>query len=99
MKMNATDIMNNIIQLAELLDEETLKNAADVPILELAKSVSIKKLKPWKAQKTELASGSLPPGPKPDEAGASCAPPAALQAKPRHHHTRHQVRRTNSSST
>jgi hypothetical protein len=61
MEMKATEIMNNIIRLAELLDDEALKHAADIPILEMAKSVSIKQSPPRHAQNHTLASRSLPP--------------------------------------
>ncbi|MGH7844141.1 MAG: hypothetical protein ACREQW_03055 [Candidatus Binatia bacterium] len=52
MEKAAEKILHNIIELAELLDEETLKNAADIPIMELAKSVSIKKSQPRKEHKS-----------------------------------------------
>lgn len=45
MEKEAEKILTNIIELAELLDDETLQNARDVPIMELAKSVTIKKTK------------------------------------------------------
>ena len=51
MEKEAEKILNNIIELAELLDEETLQNAPDVLIVELAKSVSIKKTKARKEHK------------------------------------------------
>ncbi|HWP58352.1 MAG TPA: hypothetical protein VNL14_10720 [Candidatus Acidoferrales bacterium] len=55
MENRAEEILNNIIDLAELLDEETLRNAADVPIIELAKSVSIQRRAP---QRREPACGA-----------------------------------------
>jgi hypothetical protein len=36
-------ILNNIVQLAELLDEEALRNADGIHFIELARSVSLKK--------------------------------------------------------
>ncbi len=41
MAVKAEEILENIVQLAELLDDEALEQIADVPFLELAKSVSI----------------------------------------------------------
>ena len=39
----ADKILDNIIQLAELLDEEALRNADGIHFIELARSVSLKK--------------------------------------------------------
>jgi hypothetical protein len=39
----ADKILDNIIQLAELLDEEALRNAEGIHFIELARSVSLKK--------------------------------------------------------
>lgn len=39
----ATETLENIVRLAELLDEQALKNIADVPFLELAKHLSVRK--------------------------------------------------------
>jgi hypothetical protein len=55
MEKEAEKILTNIIELAELLDDETLQNAPDVPIMELAKSVTIKKTKLGKERKSEQA--------------------------------------------
>ena len=41
MATEAEKIMDNIIQLAQLLDEETLRNASGIRFLELARSVSL----------------------------------------------------------
>ncbi|MGH7772385.1 MAG: hypothetical protein ACREQA_09120 [Candidatus Binatia bacterium] len=41
MGVKAEEILENIVQLAELLDDEALEQIADLPFLELAKSVSI----------------------------------------------------------
>ncbi len=41
MKTEAEKIMDNLIQLAELLDEETLQNAASIRFIDLARSVSL----------------------------------------------------------
>ena len=43
MEKEADRILDNIVELAALLDEETLTNA-DLPVVELAKCVTIKKL-------------------------------------------------------
>jgi hypothetical protein len=37
----AEEILENVVRLAELLDDDDLKEMADVPFLELAKAVSI----------------------------------------------------------
>jgi hypothetical protein len=42
-KREADKILDNIIQLAELLDEEALRNADGIHFIELARSVSMKK--------------------------------------------------------
>jgi hypothetical protein len=39
----AEKILNNIVQLAELLDDEALQNADGIHFIELARSVSLKK--------------------------------------------------------
>jgi hypothetical protein len=83
MKIKATEIMSNIIQLAELLDDEALRNAEDIPIVELAKSVSIKKSKQWLARNNMLSSRSLPADVKPDESAERDRPSVAVQR--RHH--------------
>ena len=44
-------ILENIIRLAELLDDEALKELADLPFLELAKAVS------FNGRKAELHDG------------------------------------------
>jgi len=38
--------LENIVRLAELLDDEALKQVADLPFIELAKAVSINGRKP-----------------------------------------------------
>jgi len=40
MGVKEQEILENIIRLAELLDDEALKELADLPFLELAKAVS-----------------------------------------------------------
>jgi hypothetical protein len=40
MTTEAEKIMDNIIRLAELLDEETLRNASEIRFIDLARSVS-----------------------------------------------------------
>ena len=40
MGVKEQEILENIIRLAELLDDEALKQLADLPFLELAKAVS-----------------------------------------------------------
>jgi hypothetical protein len=42
----AEEILENIVRLAELLDDEALKQVADLPFIELAKAVSINGRKP-----------------------------------------------------
>ena len=41
MGVKAEEILETIVQLAELLDDEALEQIADLPFLELAKSLSI----------------------------------------------------------
>jgi hypothetical protein len=45
MATEAEKIMDNIIQLAQLLDEETLRNASGIRFIELARSVSFNRPK------------------------------------------------------
>jgi len=45
------EVLENIVLLAELLDEDALRNIADVSIIELAKAISINR------PKTELLQG------------------------------------------
>ena len=54
----ADKILDNIIQLAELLDEEALRNADGIHFIELARSVSLKK--PRKAHGHASMSPSRP---------------------------------------
>ena len=39
----AEEILETIVRLAELLDDEALKQVADLPFMELAKALSIKR--------------------------------------------------------
>jgi hypothetical protein len=45
MRKRADEILENIVQLAELLDDEVVEEIADVPFIELAKAVSINRPK------------------------------------------------------
>jgi hypothetical protein len=45
MVKKAEEILENIVRLAELLDNEALEQVADLPFVELAKAVSIKQPK------------------------------------------------------
>jgi len=51
MGVKEQEILENIIRLAELLDDEALKELADLPFLELAKAVS------FNGSKAELHDG------------------------------------------
>jgi len=52
MGVKEQEILENIIRLAELLDDEALKELADLPFLELAKAVS------FNGSKAELHDGA-----------------------------------------
>jgi hypothetical protein len=48
MQKEAEKILDNIIRLAERLDEEALQNADGVRFIELARSISLKAKKPYR---------------------------------------------------
>jgi len=41
LRKRTEDILENIVRLAELLDDETLQKLAGIPLIEIAKAISV----------------------------------------------------------